>query len=736
MFVSIRWRLASPLFFIVLIVSVVGAFVLARNIADGVQVSQENLLLESTRSVMDRAGQQYEIYFNIAQSVAFTVGVPDAVSSNNPQILQPILESYARLDNLDSIIVTNSEGLEVLGIQSVNTAGVEDYAVSTGTDLSREPILRAILNETLDEASGLMLTPNGILVFTAVPIFQGNAFGGAALVGQSLETLLLDLQGSALADIAFYGTDGELLQTTLQLDPAWLTLENGVFNQALNATNQIPLRTFDVETETYQGTYQPFRFGGNTLGVVGVLMRDSIPYVTETGKQITALMAAALMGFGVTAVFMGASYYARRAEQITDVAQELSAGKQTARTKMQPSDEISAVGHALDQYADYVQEREDEMQRELRRQRREFTHLLKVVQSMPDGLVVQDTNGRVILMNDPARELLGSQRVFRSAGLHELTENVPDVLGRSLAPGLYALGDPHHLALDERILQAQAGAIVSSTDRRLGTVIMLRDITDEVRKERERDVMLQRLSWDVQQPLAHLGRLGMTSKNDMMQAFAREVIKQAVALQKMIVDMRELAVVDSSSVQRRQQPLALETLIWSIANEWRQVATASNLTMHVMIEKRGLFVLGDEKRLRWAIGNIVDNAIKYTPAGGALTLEIKPDVDGMANFRVRDNGVGILKDERNYIFTRFYRGTPTSLEGEVIRVPGMGQGLFIAKQIVEAHAGKIKLKSTQGVGTAVYISLPLTSGYELPYMETDMEGETVRLPESLMAELD
>lgn len=736
MFISIRWRLTSPLFLVVLIIFSLGAFVLARNLANGVRISQENLLLKTSQTITERATQLYETYFNVAQSVAFTMSVPDAVIANDPQTLKPILESYARLNDLDSIIVTNSEGQEILGIQRVNLADVTDYAVNTGTDLSREPILRAILNETLDETSGFMLTPSGMMIFTAVPIFQGDLFSGVVLVGQNLDTFLQNLQNSVMVDLAFYSVDGHLIQTTLQRDPSWLALDSAVFNQALNATNQIPLRTFDIETDTYQATYQPFQFGGNTLGVVGVFMRDNIPYVTETGKQITALMAAALMGFGVTAVFVGASYYARQAEKITDVAQELTTGKRTVRTNMSPTDEISAVGHALDQYADYVQTREDEMIREMRRQRREFAHVIKVIQSLPDGVIVQDTSGRVILMNDMARTLLGTQRFFSGGDFDELTQQVPDVLGKALAPGLYALGDPHRLTLDERILQIQVAAIVSSTDRRLGTVMMLRDISDQVRKEGERDAMFQRLAWDIQQPLAQLGRLGMTSKNDMMQAFARQVVKQAVALQRMIIDMREMAVVDSGSVQRRQQPLPLETLIWSIANEWRQIAAANDLTMHVMIEKRGLFVLGDEKRLRWAIGNIIDNAIKYTLPGGALTLEIKPDSDGMANLRIRDNGVGILKEERNYIFTRFYRGTPTSLDGQIIRVPGMGQGLFIARQIIEAHGGTIKLKSTQGVGTAVYLSLPLTSGYEITYLEADMEGETVRLPESLLTNLD
>jgi signal transduction histidine kinase len=361
-----------------------------------------------------------------------------------------------------------------------------------------------------------------------------------------------------------------------------------------------------------------------------------------------------------------------------------------------------------------------------------------VLESIPDGVIVQDTEGRVVVMNDQARSLLGSQRVFRSSGLHELTALVQQVMGTSLAPGLYALGDPQRVNLDDRMLSAQAAAVLTQTQHRIGTVILLRDITDHVRQERAREEMLNRLAEDIQVPLASLGRTGAGVQSDLARSFAREVTRQAVALQKMILDMRELANVDALSVRRAQRILRLETLVWAVANEWRQVAQVSGLQMVLQFDRKGLFVLGDEKRLRWAIGNLIDNAIKYTLPGGALSLEIKEESEGMATLRVRDNGVGISPDDRPNVFTQFYRGTPIRPDGSAIRVPGMGQGLYIARQIIEAHGGKIQLKSTVGVGTAVYFGLPLTApiGIEIPPLPENMEGETVQLPAGFASEWD
>lgn len=739
-FISLRWRFISPLFFAVLVVAMGGAYFLAQNVAGGLQVSQQNLLLQSSRAVAERSADRYNYHREEAQRVAFTVGVAEAVRNHDRAGLEPILRSLLRVSGLDSLIVTDANGREVLGVQRVESPQGITYAISTDTELGQEKILRAVIDEAYVGATSFMRTPNGLMLYTAVPIQQENTFIGVALVGQRLESVLQDLRASANAQLVLYGPEAALLQTTFTelLNRNTLDISQTVFNQAALATRQIPVDEVQIEGRDYQVAYLPFNFGPHTLGVVGTFMLDNIPYVTETGRQLTALVASALAGVTVFVGFIAASRVSARADRVARVAGELTIGRAEARTGMKPADEIGAIGYALDAFADHAQAQQDILRHALRRQRREFNHLMAVFESIPDGIVVQALDGRVLLMNDPARRLLGSQRVFRSSGLHELAEVVSTRLGPALAPGLYALGDPHRLHLDECIISAQAAAVMSMTNHRLGTVILLRDITDQVRLEREREAALQRLARDIQQPLSNLGRMGVRSSSDMVNAFAREISRQAVALQKMVIDLRELDNVDVLDVKRRQRPLRLETLIWAVANEWRQIAQANDLTMHILIERKGLFVLGDEKRLRWAIGNIVDNAIKYALPGGALTLEIQGETDGMANLRVRDTGVGIAKEDRQYIFTRFYRGTPTAPDGTVIRVPGMGQGLHIAKQIFESHGGTIRIKSSQGVGTAVYMSLPLTApmAMELPQLEGDMEGETVQLPENLLVDLD
>lgn len=453
--------------------------------------------------------------------------------------------------------------------------------------------------------------------------------------------------------------------------------------------------------------------------------------MSPAANQITRLLLATAAAAPVIVTFFLVGWLLNRVNRVRRVIEALASGQFATRTGMKPTDEISALGYALDRYADHVQARQDALQRILRRQRREIAHLTSVLETLPDGVIVQDTDGRVIFINDLAKELLQARE--RSTSLSELTAHVTDVLGAALAPGLYALGDPRRIEVGGRMVSAQAAALMSLSNQRVGTVIVLRDITDEVKREQARELLLKRVAAEVQRPMArNAGEAALVRGRDAAVAlatFAREMSRHSVALQKLIIEMRELTADLAPLTTRGQRALPVETLIWAVANEWRQVAQAAKLRMDVIIEQKGLFILGDERRLRWAIGNLVDNAIKYTPPGGAFTLEVKGESDGMARMRIRDNGAGISAEDLPNVFTRFFRGTPVTKDGRVIRVPGTGQGLSVAKSIIEAHGGKIYLKSKPGVGTAVYFALPVTApvSLELPGSDALMDGETVQV---------
>jgi signal transduction histidine kinase len=731
-FISLRWRFVFPLALVVLLTAMLGAYALAANVSGGFSVAEDNVLLQSSQSVVGRSAELYERQHAEAQRIAYTIGVPEAIRAGQSEALHGMLEGLAAAANLDSVIVTDATGMELTGLLRVETADFTDYSVSTNTNLSDAPPVRAVLTNQQITASGLIRTFEGVLLYTAVPIQMDNQLVGIALVGQRLDSVAEALRASAVANITLYDDQGAVMQTTFPTEQTSLSdlrLDSAIISQ-LSASDQ-PIKTaFSLGSTPYRAVYLPFVFGEDQPALIGVALPDNIPFATAVGRQISALFASGLAGAVVIAGFVGISLTVNRVDRVTTTAQALAQGKLDSRTRMKPVDEVGKMGATLDVLADAMQEREDKFQTLLRRERRERTYLLSVLESLPDGVVVQDNNGRIIVMNDKARGLLGNDAVYQNAHIQEFDRLVTNVLGEALAPGIYAMGDPRQIQHNGKMLRAQAAGIVSAGNQRLGTVVLVRDMTSEVQQHQAREHLLSQLSSDIQQPLAGLAQQGAFSPSNLVNEFAREISRHAATLQKMIVDMRELTSYNSTNARKGMRPIAVETLVWAVANDWRQIAQAANLKLQIEMDKQNLYLLGEEGRLRWALGNIVDNAIKYTLPGGIVSIEIKDEVKGAVHLRVRDNGVGISDDDMRHLFMPFYRGTPTTQDGHVVHVPGMGQGLPHAQQIIGAHGGVLKVKSRLGVGTAIYIALPLTAavGFQLPIMDDSGDGATVMLP--------
>lgn len=660
-YISLRWRILLPLFIVLLLVLMTAVYLIFSRMPADMSSASANLLAQASRDVMRQAQQFFEAERELAQQIAGR-GIESAQG----------LESMAQGGNADLVSLIDSQGIERLTLYRMD--GQFQQRAGTNLGLSGE-----------ETTTGVIEIGNAAMLYTAAPVFvNGNNLLRYGMAGHRLERVLQP--ESAVVDLAFYTNSGQRLYTTFPESVTWDSSEP----------------TITLDGQAYALSRVPFEVNGRVLGVLDVLVeaqagRNMLP-------QLIGLLLAAMTAAILIAVFMLLGGMLARLDTIRSTTEALAAGQMMMRTGLQPTDEIGTIGHVLDAFATYMQDHQDLLRRELRRQRREVAHLLAVLESMPDGVIVLDMDGHVMMVNRLACEMLGSQQAFAEDDAKSLTAFVTDALGPALAPGIYSLGSPHELEINERTLSAQAAAVMTPAAQRVGTVVVLRDITQEAWRERTRERLLAQLHQDVQRPLERV-------PEDPVRDFAREMRKQAVALQKLVLELRGLNNANQAEVSDNEpRAIVLDTLVWSLANEWRQVAQANNHTLHVMIEQAGLLVFGNERRLRWAVGNLIDNAIKYTPPGGDVTLEIRADTsDHRAHLRIRDNGVGISNEDMPHIFSRFYRGKPMTREGRLLEVPGAGQGLNTAQQIIEASGGSLVLRSKQWVGTAIYISLPLAN---------------------------
>jgi len=161
-----------------------------------------------------------------------------------------------------------------------------------------------------------------------------------------------------------------------------------------------------------------------------------------------------------------------------------------------------------------------------------------------------------------------------------------------------------------------------------------------------------------------------------------------------------LARADAGVLRLDLRTVELKELLQEICEQMKVVADDHSISFQPS-SLETVSVLGDREHLRRLLLNLVDNAIKYTPAGGSVTLSLQSEKD-WASLRISDTGIGLSQDEQQRIFSRFHRATETRSRDE----KGVGLGLSIARSIAKAHGGRIQVESTPGQGSTFTVLLP------------------------------
>jgi two-component system sensor histidine kinase CiaH len=179
------------------------------------------------------------------------------------------------------------------------------------------------------------------------------------------------------------------------------------------------------------------------------------------------------------------------------------------------------------------------------------------------------------------------------------------------------------------------------------------------------------------------------------------LLKEVSRMISLVSDLLTLARSESNQLQIKLQSFLLDETINEMLAQYRLFAEMNNINIYSTVEKRIPF-LGDEERIRQLLVILLDNAIKYTPEQGKITVTCRQQRH-FAEISIEDTGIGISKQDLPLIFDRFYRGDKVRSRSE----GGYGLGLSIAKWIVEAHKGKIRAESQLGTGTRFILTFPL-----------------------------
>ena len=178
-------------------------------------------------------------------------------------------------------------------------------------------------------------------------------------------------------------------------------------------------------------------------------------------------------------------------------------------------------------------------------------------------------------------------------------------------------------------------------------------------------------------------------------------LDQIDRMSRLILELLDVSRIETGRLEIRREPIAWTHFVRDVVH--RHHTAVSDRRFHVSVSDDDRLVVGDRDRLEQVLGNLLENAVKYSPDGSDVTVKVEDREDGFVT-AVCDRGIGIPADELGQVFERFHRGRQVSSTN----YGGLGLGLYITKQIIERHGGSIWVESKEGQGTTFYFSLPAT----------------------------
>jgi two-component system phosphate regulon sensor histidine kinase PhoR len=338
-----------------------------------------------------------------------------------------------------------------------------------------------------------------------------------------------------------------------------------------------------------------------------------------------------------------------------------------------------------------------------------------LVRALPLGVVMLDRRLRVRFANRAAAAIFGFER-SRARGTHliaaipsiELEQRAQAALRGELASTpIHVTGKTVSRSYAVSLYPLAPEAQGDERPEVTGVLLVAEDQTELLALERARQEFLTNVSHELRTPLASiklmLETVSDSADEEAAKTFLPQVLGQVDRLTTLVQRLLEQARVESGELVLQPAEIDLEEVARPIVQSFGPQAAGKdvNLELHVV---RPAIVEADEQRLSQVFVNLIDNALRFTPPGGAVTLTL--DVaDGHAVIRITDTGMGIPYKDLPYVFERFYVAERSRTRG----VSGAGLGLSIVKQFVEAHHGTVSAESALGSGTTFTVRIPMVS---------------------------
>ncbi|MEN1966558.1 cell wall metabolism sensor histidine kinase WalK [Lentibacillus sp. N15] len=448
---------------------------------------------------------------------------------------------------------------------------------------------------------------------------------------------------------------------------------------------------------------EPIEVGEEVVGAI--YLESSLEDVYDQLEEISRIFLQASILAIIVSALLGILVARTITKPITEMrrqAQTMAKGDFTQKVNVYGNDEIGNLAEAFNDMNDQLKHSYATIDEERHK-------LSTVLSNMSDGVIATDGTGAINLLNDAAGKLIG--------------QNPDDVKGQFLLDvlqlgekdvDLTQMNDSGSMVIDLSeeedifLIRANFSTIADDEDDIIGFITVISDVTDQEKVEQERREFVSNVSHELRTPLttmrSYLEALtdGAWQEKTIAPKFLQVTQNETERMIRMVNDLLQLSKMDNKDYGLHWEKTDFMTYIHHIIDRFEMNAYEGIKLKRVLPDDGQYYVWMDKDKLTQVLDNIISNAIKYSPEGGTICIAVEKHRYQLL-VSIQDEGIGISYDKVDKIFDRFYRAD----KARTRKLGGTGLGLAIARELVEAHHGKIWARSTQGKGTTIYFTLPL-----------------------------
>jgi two-component system phosphate regulon sensor histidine kinase PhoR len=393
----------------------------------------------------------------------------------------------------------------------------------------------------------------------------------------------------------------------------------------------------------------------------------------------------------------------------------------SVRTRVHTSDEVGALAAALDRLA-------DSLHRTVQNLGSERDRLAGILETMAEGVLLTDPNGRIVLANSSLRSMVGASGQLIGKEPIEAIRNdeLAEMIGSVAKKQRPSTGEVDLIGIVPRRVLVRAAPLTGRGN--LGVVAVLSDVTELRRLETLRRDFVANVSHELRTPIAAIRAAAETLESGAVddataaRDFVGMISRHAERLHHLVEDLLELSRIEAQKLDLKFTTIELVELLDHMIGLYALSASRHGVDLVAGSCPRGMTVKADRRALEQILSNLVDNAIKYASAGATVTLAAGPREDEIV-ISVADTGPGIAAKHLPRLFERFYRVD----RGRGRDVGGTGLGLSIVKHLTEALGGHVMVESLPGVGSTFSVHLPASSAGQAPAPQ-ESRNEDAGLP--------